>query len=643
MFLRRLKMSNYGVFRNAEFNLVTSPDKPLILITANNGGGKTSTLAAFRLALHGRRAFDVPLGEREYFETIKSRFHNGDTTRPCSIELDFEFVDNHTTRMVKISRQWAMRRKRIAEELSVAVDGKLLPPEDADDLLVSAVPPEVARYFFFDGERIRELADWDDDEELALFDAVSDLLGVQLIDQLIADLERIKDSDRRTSAEYRDFSQHLPEARNRAQRAIEEHRKERARGRKVKSAYDRARSALRRLGMLYADELNDVRNQLAACNAEYTYLLEEASRAAHDILPLLCGRRLRRELGSELERRRQIEEGEIIQRFFEEHADKLRQALKEKEFSPKEQRRIFEALEKAIRTRPVPVGHALPNISRAEAAWMQRVVERELPELEARMRVTTERMKTLEREIQNAEARLQQTPQGDPKGESALRELEQSQRDLVEHETRMAALEHERTEAITSLESLEKQARLQRLAAFQARRLIVRETLVSKIAEALPALASRLQSSKEKRFAEYLLASLTTLWHKKNRLTKVDVSFSERSIELYGSRGVIQKKDLSSGEKQLFASAFIYSLARLSGRHMPFVIDTPLGRLDHEHRRRFVSSFLPDASHQTVLLSTDTEIVGRLYSDIKSLIAHRYELADYNGAITVPVQLALAT
>ena len=75
---------------------------------------------------------------------------------------------------------------------------------------------------------------------------------------------------------------------------------------------------------------------------------------------------------------------------------------------------------------------------------------------------------------------------------------------------------------------------------------------------------------------------------------------------------------------------------------MPFVIDTPLGRLDRQHRRRFVAEFLPNASHQVILLSTDTEIVGPLYEDIRPLLAHHYELAEYNARATEPVDVASA-
>ena len=130
------------------------------------------------------------------------------------------------------------------------------------------------------------------------------------------------------------------------------------------------------------------------------------------------------------------------------------------------------------------------------------------------------------------------------------------------------------------------------------------------VLEALPTLAARLEASKEERFAGYLKDALNELWHKVDRLRDVKVSFSDHRIELFDAAGILEKRDLSAGEKQLFAIGFIYALAQLSGCRMPFVIDTPLGRLDMAHRRRFVAGFLPTASHQVVLLSTDTEIEG---------------------------------
>lgn len=77
--------------------------------------------------------------------------------------------------------------------------------------------------------------------------------------------------------------------------------------------------------------------------------------------------------------------------------------------------------------------------------------------------------------------------------------------------------------------------------------------------------------------------------------------------------GELLKTQLSAGEKQLFAVSIIWGLAQCSGYDMPVVIDTPLGRLDSQHRGSFVEGYLPNAGKQVIILSTDEEIYGKYY------------------------------
>lgn len=642
MFLRRLAMKNYSVFRDAEFALATTSDQPIVLISANNGGGKTSTLSAFRLALHGRRSFDIPMSEKDYSATMMSRFHENDFTKPCAIELDFDFLDLNCTRSVQLRRSWRGDERRIIEDLTVLVDGERLKSAEADDFLCSIVPPEVARYFFFDAERIKEMAAWDNDDEADLFDAVEDLLGIQLLGQLGRDLYKLQGDEESTATPGRDLSGQIVIASAALAKSKELLRLERANARRVRSAYDKAVAKMRRLGGSFTEELTSKRERLATIQAEHRALIEEAQRAAHDILPLICGRRLRDTLGSELERRRLIDDREIISRFLEESKASIDLELRTRGISGLVRKTLFSILEEIAHGKPISINTSLPNLSRTEESWMQRVVERELPTLHARIQEVITRLKACEDEATSLQTMIRSAPVGDPKGEEALRDMESTQRALLQHEENLAARERDFSESSSIFDTLTKQERLQRVAAFQSGRLVLREQTIAKVINAIPELQSRLQSAKQDRFADHLFAALRLLWNKQNRLSGVSVDFQSRIVELQSPDGPISKADLSSAEKQLFATGFIYSLSRLSGRHMPFVIDTPVGRLDREHRKRFIAAFLPEASHQTILLSTDTEIVGSLYNDVKPFIAHHYDLSNYNGSVTQPVQLALA-
>ncbi len=191
MILKRLEVENYTTFSSASLNLATVADRPIVLLMGNNGAGKTSLLDAFHLVLHGRRSFVDSISEAEYSDTIRLKFHNKNFNRPCSIRLEFDFGENASIHHMYISRAWRSRGSHVVEELTVLMDGEQLAPQEADDVISSVVPPEVLRYFFFDGERIKELADWRRDDDQNLFAAVDDLLGLNIIDQLGRDLDRV--------------------------------------------------------------------------------------------------------------------------------------------------------------------------------------------------------------------------------------------------------------------------------------------------------------------------------------------------------------------------------------------------------------------------------------------------------------------
>lgn len=95
----------------------------------------------------------------------------------------------------------------------------------------------------------------------------------------------------------------------------------------------------------------------------------------------------------------------------------------------------------------------------------------------------------------------------------------------------------------------------------------------------------------------------------------------------------IRKESLSSGEKQIYISCLIKAILNESIQSLPIFIDTPLGRLDEEHRDNITKSYYPALSEQVVLFSTNSEITPKRYKDISASISKSYLL--YNdGANT---------
>ena len=98
-------------------------------------------------------------------------------------------------------------------------------------------------------------------------------------------------------------------------------------------------------------------------------------------------------------------------------------------------------------------------------------------------------------------------------------------------------------------------------------------------------------------------------------------------ITLFDRNGhAMSKERLSAGEKQVFAVALLWALGRTSGRPLPVIIDTPLARLDSDHRRLLVERYLPCASHQVLVLSTDTEVDEAAFVSLEPAVSHAYHL-----------------
>jgi DNA sulfur modification protein DndD len=98
---------------------------------------------------------------------------------------------------------------------------------------------------------------------------------------------------------------------------------------------------------------------------------------------------------------------------------------------------------------------------------------------------------------------------------------------------------------------------------------------------------------------------------------------------------VVQKHNLSAGEKEVFAISLLWGLAQSSQLALPIVIDTPLSRLDSTHRDRIVRHYFPEAGHQVIVLSTDTEVDQAYYRDLEPHLQHAVHLLfDKNRELT---------
>ena len=98
---------------------------------------------------------------------------------------------------------------------------------------------------------------------------------------------------------------------------------------------------------------------------------------------------------------------------------------------------------------------------------------------------------------------------------------------------------------------------------------------------------------------------------------------NDKVFELYKR---IELNTLSKGERQIFILSLYWAIIQISGKHIPFAIDTPYARIDANHREEISAKFFPNISSQVVILSTDEEITKDYYEIIKPYISKEYLL-----------------
>lgn len=117
----------------------------------------------------------------------------------------------------------------------------------------------------------------------------------------------------------------------------------------------------------------------------------------------------------------------------------------------------------------------------------------------------------------------------------------------------------------------------------------------------------------------------STLSSSEGCLFENDKISDSNSIELYKK---IDLSRISNGERQIFILSLYWAIIELSGKNIPFIIDTPYARIDANHRREISEKFFPNISKQVIILSTDEEISEEFYKIIKPFVAKEYLLSN---------------
>ena len=112
----------------------------------------------------------------------------------------------------------------------------------------------------------------------------------------------------------------------------------------------------------------------------------------------------------------------------------------------------------------------------------------------------------------------------------------------------------------------------------------------------------------------------------KTLVKKIEIA-SDCTVQLLGDKGHnIRTMDSSAGEDQIFALSLIAAIAKVSGTKVPIVMDTPLARLDTDHRSNVLRYFAAHAGEQVIFLSQPDEVNGDYLRVIRDRVCRAYHI-----------------
>ena len=615
----------------------TTEDRNIVLIWGRNGTGKTSFLNALKLLFTGvdhapSRTVGFPpnpLGTRQYVvgdgagwsglinQPARRRAERDGVPVVARVKATWE-SDGLT---VTAERQWTYDGATFKESLRVFDGNERLAMDPAEARLEDFLPKDFVGFFFFDGEDIKSLAesaerkqiDFDKLLRIAfLKEATAELKKVMTERQRSKTRDKIFDNLHEVEVELTKTANAIEATRNELERIDEallndtiEHRRLTTRRENLSSGASEAqREALDTRRLALKAQLDETSDAISAALPPDVPMLAnlglvrralevvEARLAAAGAAEVVLVRRVQTELPEWIkEAPVDLDPAEIsvlCETISERLGGLVAGAADSGLFSKLDLGRADRLRASLLRwatVGPDRRGIQVANLTEAHRLRTElHQVNDALMEIEVGSQANLESYKEVIAEIAELDDRIAKNNQRKGVLQDKLAELVAEQKKLKEQQR---CLQESRDEAAKVFSDLR----------FYG-------AVVRALNEVTEGLRREMRSNIEKLINNRIRLLLTD--HPLIETITLDESYTMSFLD--GAGRSIGRSSLSSGMKQLAATALLWAMKDVAGYDMPVVIDTPLARIDRSNQTNLLRNYYPELSHQVIVLPTDAEI-----------------------------------
>ena len=652
MLLTKVTLNDFGVYRGRnEFDLKTTKDKPIILIGGTNGAGKTTLFESVMLCLYGQNSFDTKISQKQYHNKILRSIHRilGTKKAADSASLGVEFQYSHAGKILeyKVFRMWqnndgsidetfTIEKRKFGDENFIKLDS--LEESEWQTFIDQLLPKGITKLFFFDGEKIQNIAD-SGNEDKFIRSSFDTLLGLDLVKQLIDDIgiSVLRNTDGETKKILEEIELKTKEKKA-SETKLEQLQDKQANLHMDKSALEKQLAVqeqqFKKLGGQFADKRESLNIDKTKFESKIENIEKEIRDMCSDILPFslipVQLEELKNEISLDKQKIKNSHEKDILNKNFKEIQSKIKSPSFFSEYDTKIKNSLTEEMQKLFAEKLDSVSDAEElsyNFSEQDMDKITHLIDSVNAHSEKRLETLAKSHNVLINSLSLNQVSLESAPKDDQIG-PIFSELTKTSRELGEIQNEIDTLENLEAQEKTIITLLNSQIRINLTKRKIDKKRLAGLEMGPKVQDVLEDYSNILRNKKLELLERYILEGLTTLLHKTNFIEKVQINKETFEIKLFkGNDDEITKDMLSKGELQMYSTSIVQALAKTSGRPLPFMIDTPLARLDEDHRKSLVSDFYPVASHQTIILSTDSEINFEHYKELAPYVAKSFVIS----------------
>ena len=641
MFFTKIELHNFGIYKGTHEMILNDKigNRNITLIGGLNGRGKTTLHDAVLITLYGKQALKyIQEKEKSYEKLLRDHINKHATDGETFVAVTLVLEDDTE---IRIKRSWRPKGKRLDQQVVVKKNGvidKYL-GDNWSYYIEEILPFGIARFFFFNNEKITQLADDSSFEQIK--SSIKTAIGVSTIEKTIDHIDEVIHRKEvalkafetsELNQEYQEVEQEITRIDQRMEEAQREKNKLELRCQKLSIQMEAKENEFWSSG-------GDLSRNRDAIKAEMDRISDIAEQTKQEILQLTTNPATPLALCKDLVVQSYNEEQKQLKLDVKRHTDTIVNEIHQRVISRLDSIQIPPQILDLVKgiINDELIGHVSEavkenRISMSPVSLMlyEKLISEFFPGITQKILNLIASSDSQEAEYLSLDAHL-----GDADDKTLAMQLYETLKNI---EDEKAVADNEFQKKIDSIESMKRQReilvgkRIRLIKGIAAKEnanddnmRIIKYAAMS--IEALTEFKKRLQLEKVGRLSKTASDCFQTLVEKQSLAQRIDIDPETLSVTIIGADGTeLLKNQLSAGEQQMFAVAIVWALALSSGYKAPVIVDTPMARLDSSHRTNFVMKYLPAASSQVMVLSTDEEIHGRYLDMIRDNVVDYYTL-----------------